>query len=263
MTKVVRLIRHAESAANAGLVTTIPDTIPLTDHGRAQALALAETISIVPDLIVSPPFKCANATALATANRFGDVPTEIWAVEEFTYLSPGRFAGTTQADRKPMADAYWQLGDMESIDGPGAECFSDLLVRAETMLDRLATSEANTVLVFSHGQFIRAVAWFIRHGEAAGTPENIRLFRELDTKDPLLNCAGYHLDLGGGRWEVLHQVGQDGDVKFIDEFFTDQGLAPIPPSVLTSELRDTLNCIRSAKNVFTDLFLAPGGEPVA
>lgn len=106
MAKVVRLIRHAESAANAGLVTTAPDTIPLTDHGRSQAIALAETISVVPDLIVSSPFERAKATALPTAHRFGHVPVEIWAVEEFTYLSHGRFAGTTQADRKPRADAY-------------------------------------------------------------------------------------------------------------------------------------------------------------
>ena len=58
------------------------------------------------------------------------------------------------------------------------------------MLDRLATSEADTVLVFSHGQFIRAVAWFIRHGQDAGTPENMRLFRTLDTKDPLRIAQG-------------------------------------------------------------------------
>ena len=252
MIKHVSLIRHAESAANAGLVTTAPDTIPLTDHGLFQAIALADTMSVVPELIVSSPFERAKATALPTANRFGHVPIEIWAVEEFTYLSPGRFAGTTQADRKPMADPYWQLGDMESIDGPGAECFFDLLLRAKTMLDRLATAEASTVLVFSHGQFIRAVAWFIRHGQDAGTPENMRLFREFDTRDPLPNCAGYDLELQDNRWEVVHQIAQDGEVKFIDEFCNDQRMAPIPPSVLTSELRDTLNCIRSAKDDFTN-----------
>lgn len=243
MAKVVRLVRHAESAANAGAVTTAPDTIPLTDHGRSQAITLAKTISVVPDLIVSSPFEQAKATSLPIANRFGDVPVEIWAVEEFTYLSPGRFAGTTQADRKPMADAYWLLGDTESIDGPGAECFFDLLLRAKGMLDRLATSEANTYLVFSHGQFIRAVAWFIRHGEDAGTRENMRLFRELDTKEPLPNCAGYNLELRDGQWAVTYLVGQDGEVKFIDEFCTDQRMAPIPPYLVTKERRDLLKAM--------------------
>lgn len=248
MTKVVRLIRHAESAANAGLRTTSPDSIPLTDHGILQAQALAATITSVPDLIVSSPFERAQATALPTADFFPNTPFKIWPVHEFTYLSPDRLVGTTQSDRKPKADAYWQLGDMKFIDGPGAECFSELLIRAKAMLDRLATTEAQRALVFSHGQFIRAVTWYIRHGEAAGTPENMRLFRELDTKEPLRNCASYELELRDGRWEVAHQVGQDGNVKFIDQFCTDQGMALIPPAALTREQRSLLKAIRADRD---------------
>lgn len=47
--KSVRLIRHAQSAANAGLATTAPDSIPLTELGHTQAQILA-------DQIVSPRF---------------------------------------------------------------------------------------------------------------------------------------------------------------------------------------------------------------
>ena len=113
-------------------------------------------------------------------------------------------------------DAYWHEGDQAAIDGPGAESFIELSKRAKVMLNRLATSTADSILVFSHG-------------EDAGTPEKMRLFRELDTKDPLPNCAGYDLELRDGRWKVLHLVGQDSEVKFIDEFCTDQRMAPIPP----------------------------------
>jgi broad specificity phosphatase PhoE len=35
--KIVRLIRHAESVANAGLATTAPNSIPLTEKGLIQA----------------------------------------------------------------------------------------------------------------------------------------------------------------------------------------------------------------------------------
>lgn len=252
MAKLIRLIRHAESAANAGLPTTDPDSIPLTPEGLLQAQALARTITSAPNLIVSSFFERAKATALPTTNLFPGTPFEIWTVHEFTYLSPERLVGTTQSDRKPKADAYWQLGDMKFIDGPGAESFLDLLLRAKTTLDRLANSEASNALVFSHGQFIRAVAWFIRHGEAAGTPENMRLFRQLDTKEPLPSCASYELELRDGRWKVVHQVGQDGSVKFIDEFCTDQSLSPIPPTAMTRERRATLNGIRAAKRDATE-----------
>lgn len=243
--KSVRLIRHAQSAANAGLATTSPDSIPLTELGRSQAQILAAQIVSPPDLIISSPFERAIHTALPLANRYPQVSLEIWAVEEFTYLSPGRLVGTTQAERKPMVDVYWNDGDQVAIDGPGAESFIELLKRAKVMLDRLAASTADNIMVFSHGQFIRAVAWFIRLGEAAGTPENMRLFRELDTKDPLPNCAGYDLELREGRWEVVHQIAQDGEVKFIDEFCTDQGMAPIPPTVMTRERSDSLEAIRT------------------
>jgi broad specificity phosphatase PhoE len=243
--KSVRLIRHGQSAANAGLATTAPDSIPLTELGHSHAQILADHIASAPDLIISSPFERAIHTALPSANRYPRVPLEIWAVEEFTYLSPGRLVGTTQAERKPMVDAYWNDGDQAAIDGPGAESFIEILKRGKMMLDRLAASTADNILVFSHGQFIRAVAWLIHHGEAAGTPENVRLFRELDTKDPLPNCAGYDLELREGRWEVVHQIAQDGEVKFIDEFCTDQGTAPIPLTVMTRERRDLLEAIRT------------------
>ena len=244
--KSVRLIRHAQSAANAGLPTISPDAIPLTELGRSQAQIFANHIASPPDLIISSPFERAINTAQPLANRFPQVSLEIWAVEEFTYLSPSRLVGTTQAARKPMVDAYWNEGDQAAIDGPGAESFIELLKRAKVMLDRLAACTTDNIMIFSHGQFIRAVAWFIHHGEAAGTPENMRLFRELDTKDPLPNSAGYDLELREGRWEVVHQIAQDGEVKFIDKFCTDQGMAPISLTVMTRERSDSLEAIRTS-----------------
>jgi broad specificity phosphatase PhoE len=46
--KLVRLIRHAESAANAGLATTAPDSIPLTEKGQLQARAFADSFMSAP-----------------------------------------------------------------------------------------------------------------------------------------------------------------------------------------------------------------------
>lgn len=53
--KRLRLIRHAESAANAGLATTAPNSIPLTENGQLQARTLADSITSAPDLISPPP----------------------------------------------------------------------------------------------------------------------------------------------------------------------------------------------------------------
>jgi broad specificity phosphatase PhoE len=242
--KFLRLIRHAQSAANAGLPATSPDSISLTKLGHSQAQTFADRIASAPGLVVASPFERAIHTALPLSKRFPDAPLEIWPVEEFTYLSPSRFAGTTQRDRKPVADAYWIKGDKEEIDGPGAESFVDLLRRAEMTLGRLAIFEASNILVFCHGQLIRCgVVHPLRR--RCWHAKNMRLFRKLDTKDPLPNCAGYDLELRDGRWKVLHLVGQDGEVKFIDEFCSDQDMAPIPPTVMTREPRDSLEAIRN------------------
>jgi hypothetical protein len=74
-----QVIRRAESAAKADLVTTAPDAILLTENGEFQALVLAESITSMPDLIVSSPFKRVLATALPTVRRYPDVPFELWA----------------------------------------------------------------------------------------------------------------------------------------------------------------------------------------
>lgn len=220
--KLVRLIRHAQSTANAGLATTAPATIALTDEGQRQARTLAASIASTPDLIVSSAFERAMATALPTAQRFPQVPCEQWPVEEFTYLSPDRFAATTQAERKPYADCYWDQADAAMTDGPGAESFDHLLGRAATMLDQLAKHDAEDILVFSHGQFIRAVAWLIKHQQKARTPALMGEFRAMEVREPLSNCWSYQLVWGGGRWTVEYLVDSSGKERFIDAFCTQQ-----------------------------------------
>ena len=218
--KRVRLIRHAESAANAGLATTAPDSIPLTEKGQLQARTLADSITSAPDLIISSPFERAIATALPTAARFPHVSFEFWPVEEFTYLSPNRFAGTTLADRKPHAESYWENGDAAMIDGPGAESFDHLIGRVGAMLAKLADHDAQDILVFSHGQFIRAAAWQIKHGGHDRSYDLMREFRALDVREPFRNCSSYQLVFNDARWTVECQIAPSGQVSFIDEFCT-------------------------------------------
>ncbi|KOP56756.1 hypothetical protein OX90_09005 [Pseudomonas coronafaciens pv. porri] len=52
MSKLVRLIRNAESAANEEVATEYPDSIPLTAKGFSQAQKLAAAITLDPDLII-------------------------------------------------------------------------------------------------------------------------------------------------------------------------------------------------------------------
>lgn len=66
----VRLIRHGESAANAGEASLDHATIPLTPKGVAQAYLVACSFRSAPNLIVASPFSRAASTAMATVAKF-------------------------------------------------------------------------------------------------------------------------------------------------------------------------------------------------
>ncbi|KPW84108.1 Histidine phosphatase superfamily (branch 1) [Pseudomonas congelans] len=119
--KQVRLIRHGESAANAGEASVDHATIPLTLKGVEQAQLVARSFTHAPDLIVALPFSRAQATAMATAAAFPATSLETWPIQEFTYLEPARCANTTVAQRRDWVEAYWARSDPAFTDEAGAE----------------------------------------------------------------------------------------------------------------------------------------------
>ncbi|MBR1695660.1 MAG: histidine phosphatase family protein, partial [Selenomonas sp.] len=136
--KNVLLVRHGESAANAGLPTVTPEDIPLTEIGREQAEAVAKSIPFCPDMIISSPFLRARQTAEPAVERFIGSRFGLWPkVREFTYLSPASCIGTTVADRKDRVEAYWNAADPDYVDGEGAESFRQFMLRVDEVIKKL------------------------------------------------------------------------------------------------------------------------------
>ena len=156
--RTATFIRHAQSAANAGEVTEDVSQIGLTPCGRVEALKLASSFSEPPTLIVVSPFLRTRLTAQPTIYRVPDVPVEEWPVQEFTYLEPSRWNGTSPAERRPVVAEWWAKAGPGYRAGTGSESFSDLLRRARNTLERLERlPERNRVFVFTHGQFMQAL----------------------------------------------------------------------------------------------------------
>lgn len=156
--KKVVLIRHGESVANAGLPTYDPASIPLTETGRRQAEQIAEKMTIVPDLIIVSPYLRAKQSAEPVITRFPQAKVECWPeVREFTYLSPASCAGTNVEDRKERVKAYWKAANPCYVDGEGAESFSQFMQRVDLVLQKLDDVAAKSILVFTHGQFMRVL----------------------------------------------------------------------------------------------------------
>lgn len=172
---VIRLIRHGQSASNAGEVTDYPDTIPLTPLGHAQAALVASCFRRPPRLIVFSSFDRAVQTAAPLCERFPDAPVAVWPVQEFTYLAPRRYHGTTRLERGEAVSAYWKRLDPRWHDGEGAETFVAFWDRVESFLERAAKTRG-PVVIFSHGQFLRGVLLRLLSG-TLGCQEAMTRFR--------------------------------------------------------------------------------------
>ena len=202
MSLAVRFIRHGESVANAGGVTTTTAAVPLTALGREQALAVAHGLDASPDLIITSPYIRARDSAAPTAARFPDVPVEVWPVQEYASLSSARCVNTTAMQRRPWVWEHWDFADPDRVDGPGAECYAELVGRVRAALRRLSGLSARSVVVFSHGQFMKAVHWEIANASPPITPETMLDFRAFHAAAPIANAEGFVAHWDGERWRI-------------------------------------------------------------
>ena len=194
-TKNVWLIRHAESAGNAGLTTSRPDTIPLTGKGIDQASRLADSFTRPPTLIVTSPYIRTQQSAGPTIQRFPTARQEQWQVQEFSYLSPERYRGTTVTDRRPFVEKYWSKCDPHHIDGEGAESFADFIRRVQRAIDGLWSCQSEFVAVFGHGLFLRAMIWRMLFGARPINPSTMSSFRHFLDATTMPNTAITKVDL--------------------------------------------------------------------
>jgi broad specificity phosphatase PhoE len=183
----VFLIRHGESLANAGHATSDPTSIPLTAQGWEQARQVAESFKQAPDLIVTSPYLRTQQTSEPTRTRFPQVASAIWPVQEFTYLSPHNCINMTATQRRPLVQVYWEQGDFNAVDGPGAESFLQLIERAKQLLLRMEQHEHQEIALFTHGQFMRMVVWLIQNPLLDWSSQTMQAWRAWMLSEPIQN----------------------------------------------------------------------------
>jgi len=169
-------IRHGESTSNANLPTTHPAQTELTAVGEQESRDIANAITPKPDLIVSSSFARAQQTAAPAIARFYPIAQEEWAVHEFTYLAPDRYAGTTLADRRPFAREYWARNQPFYKDGDVGESFAELMERVADTIARCHRYSADFIVVFTHGLYLRALFWSLLTGAAEATPDAMQRY---------------------------------------------------------------------------------------
>jgi broad specificity phosphatase PhoE len=162
----VFLIRHGESESNAGLPSASPGSAPLTPDGHRQARQIARVLADPPALIVTSPYLRARQTAQPTITRFPGAGYQEWPVQEFTYLAQRHGRASTAAERQPYIRAYWDA-------------------------------------VFTHGLFMRAVAWSLLTGITTPDHDQMRSFRRFANRYLIPNAGIIELRQAGHDTPVL------------------------------------------------------------
>ena len=173
----ILLARHGETDWNVQRRVQGHSDTPLNETGRAQALALAETLDGAElDAVYSSNLARAFDTAEVVAERKG---LRVTAVPELRERNFGTWEGLTDSEileRFPAArTGFW--GD--------AETKEEMSARVLGALQRIAAAHpGGRVLVVTHGGPVRAL--LVDSG--------------LDGRGPIGNCSLYELRLRDGRF---------------------------------------------------------------
>jgi broad specificity phosphatase PhoE len=197
--RTLTFVRHGQSLANAGGLTMPHADIPLTDEGHEQARRLAGLLPAQPALVLASPFLRARQTAIPYCERTG-MPAQVQPLlQEFDAIDPNLLEGMNGAQRRPIADGFWQAGDAHARMGDTAETFHEFGQRVQRFMDDVLPHLPDRTIIFGHGQWIAMLCWkLLGFGLRDGS---MLRFRHFSKGLPLHNCATWHVQsLPAGGW---------------------------------------------------------------
>ncbi len=146
MSVILHLVRHGQSTGNVAGTLTGSTDVPLSEHGRKQALALKPVLQ----------GRSYDAVWTSDLQRAAHTARLAWGHaeprEQLRELDFGELEGTTWAD--VAAKFSLQLKDFETFAAPGGESMPQFTGRISGFFDTL---DPGHHLVFAHGGVIRVV----------------------------------------------------------------------------------------------------------
>ncbi|OGZ06883.1 MAG: hypothetical protein A2942_00460 [Candidatus Lloydbacteria bacterium RIFCSPLOWO2_01_FULL_50_20] len=215
--KHVYFVRHGESVANATGIRQGPKS-QLSEKGRIQASAVAKRIAQLPVgcILVSPYVRTTEtARPLIDASCPASVEySELFIERVNPSIMLGTKAGVPETEQiwDEIAKHYgvpgWRYSDEEN--------FEDLILRAKKALTLLETLPERTIVVVSHGMFMKVIFAYVLLGEQL----NGRTF--WDKFVPAKNVANtgiMHLEYTENYWKtgMLWKLHSWNDHAHLDE----------------------------------------------
>jgi len=163
--KIVYFVRHGQSKDNVASVFQSPNS-PLNEEGQRQAGSIAERISKLSfDALIASHFQRSKQTAEAITKATGK---EVEYSELFVERTkPTYINGKSYEDEK--ANTLWRewekslyTTDTRVEDG---ENFDDLLARADKALAFLKARKERSLVVITHGYFLRTIIARVLFGD--------------------------------------------------------------------------------------------------
>lgn len=193
--KTVYFVRHGESDLNDGSAKTYSGSkSTLTTKGCAQTEMIATRAARLKfDSLIASPWVRASDTAEAISRTTGHT---IEYSDLFTESrSPSSFYGREFADGSLRRDMIrWKASIYEGADRvEDGENFDDLKARALQALQFLEAREESSILVVSHGLFLRAFACAIAFGSEYSVREFTKFAGALRTDNTGISIFTYSI----------------------------------------------------------------------
>lgn len=163
--RLLTLVRHGQTAANAQNLLQGHVNHPLDDIGRAQVTLLGTAVQKIAPVsrVISSPLLRAQQTAQAITQELSQ-SIEVETDPRWIELNYGDFDGQPVSSVSPEQWATWRTD--EHFRPPHGETLAELSVRVQEAIDNLlADSLSSHIVVVSHVSPIKAaVAWALGVG---------------------------------------------------------------------------------------------------
>jgi broad specificity phosphatase PhoE len=200
--KTVYFVRHGESVGNVSPMFQPPNSA-LTDAGRAQAARIAERVAKLSfETLIASPLIRAKETAEAIVMTTGKNPEYSDLFVE--RIKPSRLVGKPSRDDE--ARKLWDVWK-QSLYTPGlrfedGENFDDLMSRADAALRFLENRVEHTLVVVTHGFFLRTMIMRAIFGEEV-TPAAFKKFQaRVSTANTGLTVLKFRETNEGKAWHL-------------------------------------------------------------
>ncbi|HMO96101.1 MAG TPA: histidine phosphatase family protein [Tepidiformaceae bacterium] len=152
----IYLVRHGETAHNAGGRGLGREDAPLTAAGRAQAQEVANRFANLPlGVVLSSPLRRARDAAELIVGGGG---LEVEVMDDLIELDVGTTEGMSFAEMRQRFPEFmrdWAAANPIEVCMPGGERLADLAERTDRVVKRLRAADGINVAVVSHNFVIK------------------------------------------------------------------------------------------------------------